>query len=61
MREKESGGETCFCVLARRAQDRPPGACRIVVDEPNEIPLPRLQPQRLTDILALRDEQGTLE
>ena len=58
VRKQKSGGEAGLGVLARRAQDRSPGADRIVVDEPDEILLPRLQSKRLADVLALRDKQG---
>ena len=61
MREQERGAERRLGVLARRAEDGPPSADRIVIDRSNPILLPGLQLQRLSDVLALGDEQALLD
>ena len=61
MRQQERGAERRLGVLAGRAEDGPPSADRIVIDRSNPILLPGLQLQRLSDVLALWDEQALLD
>jgi hypothetical protein len=59
--KQERGGERSLGVLPRRAQDGPPGTRRIVVDCSDPVLLPGLQRKGFPDVLALRDEQASLD
>ena len=61
MGQQERGGERSLGVLPRRAQDGPPGTRRIVVDRSDPVLLPGLQRKGFPDVLALRDEQASLD
>src|SRR5215472_7347706 len=60
MREQKAGRQTGLRVLPRHANDRPTGACRVVVDETDQIFLPIEQLELLADELPLGNEANGL-
>ena len=61
MREQETGGQRCFCVLAAHAHNGAAGAVRVVVDCANDVFLKLGQRELLTDKLPFGNETGLLD
>ena len=60
MRKQETGGEGRLCILPPQADDRAPGAVRVVVDAADLSLLPVEKLELLADVLAFRNEADFL-
>src|SRR5215813_9326598 len=60
MREQKASRQTGFCIFSRHADDRPAGACRVVVNQADQIFLPIEQRELLADESALGNEANGL-